>query len=308
LRVFSLRHQKSIASGDIEVIMPERLRSRLWQTMEKHTRFSTYCPIPGDNWTEQISTLEEAEAALRRVLGVEALTLAVTAEGERPDGQLKRYFKSETSVQALDVIEVFYSELHEPKPQAEFQTEINEAMLAFSCPWRLADGCFFLVASEFIEREIIERAADLMATAGFEGATDEFRAARDDLTGGDTKDAIHKANNSFESTLKAILGVSSGTADHLCKQFVRAGYLDDVPDDARAPLMKILLGPSTLRHKLGGHGQGRDVVSVPRPYAELALSLAGTLNLFAVQQYLAKRPSDDPEPATWSDLQDDIPF
>ena len=229
-------------------------------------------------------------------------------KNRQPVQDLKEFAVQGSPVRALDTIEVFYSELGDLKPQRDFQRDLNEAMLAFGCSWRLADGHFFQVASEFIEREIIERTADLLVVAGFQGALDEFRAARDDLTSGDTKDAIHKANNSLESTFKTILGASSGTADDLVRQFIRAGHLDDVPGDVREPLRRILIGPSTVRHKLGGHGQGSEVVTVPRPYAELAVSLAGALISFAVQQHLIRCPPEPDVPPRPNPDEDEIPF
>jgi hypothetical protein len=156
--------------------MSPQLRSRLWQTMEQHDQFFYHRPIPNDNWTEQTSTLECTEGSLRRVLGLgDSLFIVKNRQAVQA---LKEFVVRGSPVRALDTIEVFYSELGDLKPQRDFQRDLNEAMLAFGCPWRLADGHFFQVASEFIEREIIERAADLMTVAGFEGALDEFRAAR----------------------------------------------------------------------------------------------------------------------------------
>ncbi|WP_223291818.1 hypothetical protein [Defluviicoccus vanus] len=204
----------------------------------------------------------------------------------------------------FDVIEVFYTFLSDARC-GDFSKDINDSMIDFRCPWRLSDGEFFEVDSEFFHL-LLDNSADFLRAAGFEGALDEFRKARSDLSVGDTKDAIHKANNSFESTLKAILG-TAGTANDLCKKFQKNGFLDDVPAEARPVIVNLLTGLSFLRHKLGGHGQGPEVVQVPTPYAQLAVTLAGAFNLFAVQQHLQKQPKPEtrsPSPC----LDTEIPF
>ena len=244
------------------------------------------------------------------MLGLDGLTVRDVNSRDRIKVDAEGYATKGYPSNILDVIEVFYSLLGE-KEKAGFQQAINDSMLAFKCPWRLADGAFFQVNSEFINREILDRATDLMAVARFEGALEEFREAREDLTSGDTKDAIHKANKSVESTLKTVLNVDTGTANNLCHWFEKAGYLDDIPDDARAVVRKVLEGVSLIRHKLAGHGQGCDRVDVPKPYADLAVALAGACNVFAVEQYLRKHP---PQPeqtlatAPSAIVDDEVPF
>lgn len=57
-------------------------------------------------------------------------------------------------------------------------------MADFECPWRLSEGLFFKIESEFLDSEIVQKAEDQLRQNGFSGALDEFRAARDDLSGG----------------------------------------------------------------------------------------------------------------------------
>jgi hypothetical protein len=90
--------------------------------------------------------------------------------------------------------------------------------------------------------------------------------------------------------------------------------MDDIPeDDAKAICKQVLGSLPTLRNKLGGHGQGDRIVRVPRPYALLAVYLAGALNQFVVDLYLKTRTSDqiageETKPQDLDRDSDDEPF
>jgi hypothetical protein len=78
--------------------------------------------------------------------------------------------------------------------------------------------------------------------------------------------------------MKTILGTEAGSASTLVRKMKEEGYLDDLPESVRSSVSQgVLMSLPTLRNKLGGHGQGEEVVSVPRPYAELAVGLAACL-------------------------------
>jgi hypothetical protein len=67
------------------------------------------------------------------------------------------------------------------------------------------------------------------------------------------------------------------------------GYLDDLPGSVRSSVSEgVLMSLPTLRNKLGGHGQGEDVVTVPRRYAEFAVSLAASLLTLCADMRSAK--------------------
>lgn len=109
----------------------------------------------------------------------------------------------------------------------------------------------------------------------------------------------------MESALKTVLGRSDGNASDLLAAFQASGYLDDLPEELRGMMTKaVLMALPTLRNKLGGHGQGAVVVAVSRPYAELAVHLAGAFLRFIVEKHVAAKPPQKP-----SDPDDDrVPF
>jgi hypothetical protein len=258
------------------------------------------------------------EVKLRKLLGFGDALRIKTPTGYK-DADLASYFKLGYPSCALDVIEQINEELvnYDKKgvlQGGKLQAEINEGMLAFHCPWRLSDGQFFQVDSDFLDQEINQKTEGLLREHGFQGAHDEFRSALEDLSGDEPKDAIIKSCKSFESTLKTATG-KNGDFTALQEAFRKAGFMDDIPeDDAKAICKQVLGSLPTLRNKLGGHGQGDQIVHVPRPYALLAVYLAGALNQFVVELYLLKKkPGEDTSQGQQDSPEldaepDDIPF
>jgi hypothetical protein len=293
------------------------LRNRLWATLIEYNEAYYYRPNPNDNWNEETSHLEQTDVKLRKLLGF-GNTLRIKTPAGFKDADLESYFKLGYPSCALDVIEQFYQEVVNPDKKGilqggRLQAEVDEAMVAFHCPWRLSDGQFFQVDSDFLDQEINQKTESLLREHGFQGAHDEFRSALEDLSGDEPKDAIIKACKSFESTLKIATG-KNGDFTALQEAFRKAGFMDDIPeDDAKAICKQVLGSLPTLRNKLGAHGQGDHIVHVPRPYALLAVYLAGALNQFVVDLYLNTRKqhesaTQEPEEPPDLDVEPDIPF
>ena len=315
MKVFSMRHKKGLVEGRIKVSVPERLRNRIWSTLTDYNQSFRYQPDPNDNWTDNSDYFEQTEKALQRVLGQPTLRVKdiETNAWEQTDleGMLKRGYPSSV----FDVVEMFYRQLsafEAERSLASFQRDLNEALSAYDSCWRLADGRFFPIETDFLVQEVIKRADSLLKTHEFEGAFDEFREAREELLDGNTKDAIHKSFKSFESCLKTIVNKHHGDVTDLLTDLRQQGYLDDVPEPvAKALCNQVLRSVAVLRNQLGGHGQGSTIVSVPRSYAALAVQMAGALNIFLVQQYVGRTPATPilAQPNANTALEDDdVPF
>ena len=293
MQPFSIRHGKALVEQRIRVTMKDRLRHRLWLTIQKYNETYWYQPDPSDSWTSKTSIAEQTELKLKRLLGFSELKSRATEDAVGLEG----YFMKGYPSCALETIEQFAEELSTfgehgyGKSRAEhFQAEVNEAMMDFECPWRLSDGRFFQIDAEFFQAEIIQKGEDILREKGSEGAHDEFREAREDLSDGKTKDVILKAFKSFESTLKTVLNQHSGDITDLLRMFREKSFLDDIPEAPAKAVSKTVLGSlATLRNELAGHGQGNAVLEVPRHYAVLAIHLAGSLNQFVLDQYLRKQ-------------------
>src|SRR5690606_29791063 len=110
-----------------------------------------------------------------------------------------------------------------------FQSEINEAFQDEKCPWVLCDGSFFQLDSQFLEIHILHRAHELLVSARFEGALEEFIEARNDLSAGDFRGAIHNAAKAFESALKAIQNRQDGNAKELINDLKDMPFYEGFP-------------------------------------------------------------------------------
>jgi len=53
MQPFSIRHGKALREQRIRVSMKERLRARLWMTVQKFNERFRYRPDPNDNWTSE---------------------------------------------------------------------------------------------------------------------------------------------------------------------------------------------------------------------------------------------------------------
>ena len=171
----------------------------------------------------------------------------------------------------------------------------------------MVDGQFFKIDSEFLNLHVVARSYELLKAERFEGALDEPNQARNELTTGNLKEAIHKACRSLESVLKAILNTESGSASSLITRLVEYGFYEGIPEDAaKAFGDQVLMALPFLRNRLAGHGQGTKVIDVPEVYGELAVHLAAAFILFIVQRSIQlKGKPDDIESEGSSD---DIPF
>ena len=129
-----------------------------------------------------------------------------------------------------------------------------------------------------------------MRAGGFEGPLDEFRKAMDFLTTGDFKNAIHNACNSFESTIKKVLNKDRGNAKELISGLKNSGFYYGISDElVRGIGDNVLTSLPYLRNRLGGHGQGGEVIEIPKVYAELAVNIAGSFIVFIIENYINKK-------------------
>ena len=51
MQPFSIRHGKALLEQRIRVSMKDRLRARLWMTIQKYNESYWYQPDPADNWS-----------------------------------------------------------------------------------------------------------------------------------------------------------------------------------------------------------------------------------------------------------------
>ncbi|MFY4729372.1 hypothetical protein, partial [Nitrospira sp. BLG_2] len=109
--------------------MKDRLRQRLWMTVQKYNESYSYQPDPSDNWTSKSSIAEQTESKLKRLLGFSELKSRAAEDAVGLEG----YFMKGYPSCALEVIEQFIEELstfgedgYGKGRTSNFQAEINE--------------------------------------------------------------------------------------------------------------------------------------------------------------------------------------
>ncbi len=171
--------------------------------------------------------------------------------------------------------------------------ELNRRFQQHGVGYQYVGGQLIRVDSQFVHAEIVEPAVALLHEAQFRGPSDEFMRAHGHYRHGRNKDAIRDTLNAFESTMKAICKVRGWTCDpnapakKLINTVLAEGLIPPSLQSQFAQLASLLEGLATVRNKMGGHGQGSDVVEVPPHFAAYALNLAAVNIVLLVEAYKA---------------------
>lgn len=309
IRLFSKRYEKAIFDRKLGLSVPRRLRRRIWSLLNRFNYSYYYQPDPRDNWSGLTDLLKQLPGELCHRYGEEQLVAYTDDdEGVRAPTDLKGFVERGYPSQVFDVVELFYSGL-QSENQTDFQRELNSILDEEESEWRMIDGQMCKLDSQFLEMHVVARAYELLKAEGYEGALDELTQARNELSAGNVKGAIHNACKSLESVLKAVIGADSGSASHLIRQLSEIGFYDGLPEDfARAFDEQVLMALPFMRNRLGGHGQGAAVVDVPRIYGELAVHLAAAFALFIVRRSTEISPKRSEGADDTDESAADLPF
>ncbi len=308
LRVFSRRYEKLIFERRLDLSLPRRFRNRIWNVLKKYNEVGYYHPHPGDNWTEQTDVLTEVEGMLKDQYGASSLQ-SFDETGNKIESDLEGVVKRGYPTHVFDALESAYFDLSE-RSKPLFQQDVNGVLEDESVNWRMADGYIFKMDASMLISEISVKASELLKSHGLEGSIEEYKEALNDFTAEDYKGAIHNACKSMESVLKVILNCNSGSASKLIRDLADTGIFSDIPDSVAAAFGdSVLMCLPFLRNRLGGHGQGDEVVNVSKEYAELALHLAGTFMHFLIQRYVKMNGTKGEKVVQQLEVEtDDLPF
>ncbi len=80
MQPFSIRHGKALLEQRVRVSMKDRLRARLWMTIQKFNENYWHQPDPSDNWSAKTNHVDKTESKLKRLLGLLELS-SRAAEG-----------------------------------------------------------------------------------------------------------------------------------------------------------------------------------------------------------------------------------
>ena len=302
MTLFSKRYQQALIDKSVVVAtMPARARQRVWMAMNQFNQ--SWDTVDETNWQSYTSYVAETETLLEREYGEPQLVAYQGAGDQRGPVDFETFIHRCRPSQFLDIVEAYYGELEPGQGREHFEREANRIFQEEGIGWRMSGGQVFQLDSEFLNAEVLARTQELLGAHGYAGALDEFLDARGELTAGETREAIAKAQAAMESAMKTILGAKSGNAKQLIGQLGDAGFFDDLPPETRAAFQEqVLMCLPTLGNRLGRHGQGAEVVEVPRHYAELAVHVAGSFIRYLVERHLVLQEQLDPEPTLGDDL------
>ena len=309
--IFSQRYHRAIREGRIVIDLPQDIRPKTRTCIEKYNEIIGVKRDPYDNFIHNSSVVEEAILELMTEYGWDKIPGCNFVQTGEYYKAFRHLIGSAKDWQLFDFIELALKQMQD-KESEECRKKINQIFDIHQCPWRIADSEFFKLDADFVGERLASQAHDALTANKFYGAADEYAKARQHLASGDIKDAIFYAGKSFESIIKVLTGKSNANADQLIKGMLEDGYFDDLPEEVRKGFCEqVLKSLPTLRNRLGGHGQGSEIMTVPNVYGDLALQMAAAFHNFLISKYLERNPVEVEEEKPSQSLSvpdDEIPF
>jgi len=172
-----------------------------------------------------------------------------------------------------------YRHRHNASEEADAAlAELNVRFKQHGFGYRFESGEIIRVDSEVVHAEVIKPALTLLHDAKYKGAEAEFLLAFEHYRHGRRKEALAECLKALESTIKAIAKARkwshapNATAKPLIDLMFEKGLIPQLWSQHFTGLRAMLeSGVPTARNRLGGHGQGSEIVEVPDHYVGFAL-------------------------------------
>jgi hypothetical protein len=168
--------------------------------------------------------------------------------------------------------------------------DLNHRFLQHGVGYQYVSGKIVRYDSQFLHAQVVKPALDLLQDKRYQGANDEFLKAHEHYRRGEIKDCLADSLNALESTLKTICHKRrwtfqpKDTAKPLLDVCFKNGLIPSFLQSHYSALQSTLeSGVPVVRNKLGGHGQGPQVVEVPAHYAAYALHMTGSAIQFLIE-------------------------
>lgn len=296
---FSKRHEEALKQKRITPKLPMKLRNSILKILNSYSSWEGY--NNSDNWT-----FEKTEEQLKLFYGEDYLYAYENDNLVRSnlEGVIKNGYPPKT----MDAIEAWCDNANSSNA-LECQKELNTFFEIHNSPWRIANGTFFLVDSQYLRDEVVAKTQFLLKENSLNGPLEEFTQAVSYLTEDQTKEAIVNAHKSIESVMKSILGVETQeyTFGRLLADVIKSGILPQYYEDFFKHFEQLAHGAVRSRNKSGtGHGQGPQPIEIPKSLAEFTVHLAGSINLFLIKCWLESQP---PKEEHQEEINlDDLPF
>ena len=210
----------------------------------------------------------------------------------RFDAVLNFLLQVEETEKAIDVIELSFRVIdeHVRKNQHEYQgrkispddaiDELNHRFREHGVGYQYESGMMVRIDSQLIHSEVVQPTLSLLQDPKFKGANEEFLSAHEHYRNRKFKECLNECLKAVESCLKAICKTrkwhynETDTANRLLEIVFNQGLISNFMQSHFSALRSTLeAGVPTIRNRLGGHGQGSQIVSVPESMAAYALHL-----------------------------------
>lgn len=213
----------------------------------------------------------------------------------------------------FDLIELWCNALSVGE-QRDFQERINGIFDDYDQPWRIVTGKLFRIDPAQFERDLQLKHIALLQLCScsepvFQSALQEFMAAVEAFNRGEYKTCVLEAEKSYESTLKIICKVASGTAAQLLSAFLLSDYVKDIPTTMNPEGFKnnVLMSLPYIRNNSNvGHGDGNASVLISKELAKLSINLCASLCTYMVELYLSLSEGENSDEQILED--GDLPF
>jgi hypothetical protein len=168
--------------------------------------------------------------------------------------------------------------------------ELNARFQEHGVGFQYIDRNIIRIDSELIHSEVVKPALHLLHDRGYKGAQAEFLKAHEHYRHGNTKEALNESLKALESTLKTICDKRQWSYDpkSTCSALIQLcfdrGLIDGFWSSHFSALRSTLeSGVPTARNKLGGHGQGTQIVEVPLHLAAYILHMTAACIVFLAE-------------------------
>ncbi len=168
--------------------------------------------------------------------------------------------------------------------------ELNARFREHAVGYRFESDEILRVDSEILHQEATKPALKLLAGAAFKGANQEFLEAHEHYRHGRSKECLVSSLKALESTMRVICAKHgwavepTANASKLIATLFGNSFLPAHLESQYSSLRSLLeSGVPTVRNKLGGHGQGGEVKTVPEFIARYSLNLTASSIVFLVE-------------------------
>ncbi len=217
---------------------------------------------------------------LRHEYGVFSLVGAEAGRGDHFSKLRKFFLKEEETEKALDVVDFTFRFIDRVmrrygRPTASEDAdaaigELNARFREHAIGYQFAEGEIVRVDSELLHAEVVKPALSLLRAPEFAGAQEEFLKAHEHYRHKRQKEALAECLKALESVMKAICAKRqwphdpNATTKTLIDVLFAKGLIPPFWSGHFSALRSTLeSGVPPARNKLGGHGQGTQVVEVP---------------------------------------------